>query len=229
MDWFTRELAGIGAVSYGWSSQLRVEQSATGGAVSFGWRSQLRVAQSATGGAVCYGWSSLLRVEQSATGGAVSYSWSSQLQLAQSVTVGATTTTGMAKSQMLHSRHIDSYLVYGSEGVVQAWRRDRDILTNLLLVGLVGGIGTLIIRLPRANYHLPPFYPFRHSNSHLPDTLIRAVQLTQQNKSTYRKPPSFCRQIQHISERIWTVKNQFVSKFEFRFQIRLFELVPLTS
>ncbi len=75
--------ATVGAVSYSWSSQLRVEQSATGGAVSYGWSSQLRVEQSATGGAVCYGWSRQLRVEQSATGGAVSYSWSSQLRVEQ--------------------------------------------------------------------------------------------------------------------------------------------------
>jgi hypothetical protein len=75
----TGPVPGIGAVSYGWSSQLREEQSATGGAVSYGWGSQLREEQSATGGAVSYGWSSQLQVEQAATGGAVSYGWSSQL------------------------------------------------------------------------------------------------------------------------------------------------------
>ncbi len=132
-----------GAVSYGWSSQQR-EQSATGGAVgygwgavgygwgavSYGWSRQLRVEHIAMAGPDSYGWSSQLRVEKSATGGAVSYGWSSQLRVEQSATGGATTMTGMAKSQMLHSRHLASYLVYGSEGVVQAWRRDGDILNQ---------------------------------------------------------------------------------------------------
>jgi hypothetical protein len=171
-----------GAGSYGWSSQLRVEQSATSGAVSYGWSSQLRVEQSATGGAVSYGWSSQLRVEQSATGGAVSYGWSSQLRVEQSATGGAVS-YGWNNDDDSNGQISDAsfktprfLLSIRSEG-----EKTGISYTNLLLVGLVGETETLIIRLPRANYRLPPFYPFRHSNSHLHGTLIRAVQLTPQN------------------------------------------------